>query len=422
MTCSCPEYQSGMTRRGFLRRAAAAGAAGAAAAFAGDSLAGSLAYAAPGYTGDVLVVLSLRGGFDGLSAVVPHGDPSYYQARPTIGIPKARLIGGNSMFGLHPALAPLLPWWNAGKLAAVHAVGQKTPTRSHFAAMEAMERAAPGTSIRTGWIDRMLGVQGATSPMGGVSIGSLQPQSFAGPAPKLGLSTVAGFAMSGDTPSTPMAATLRQLYEDAPPLLATPAANTLTALTTTAQVSATPYTPANGAAYPNTELGHGLSSIAQLIKADVGLMTAAVDYGDWDMHENLGTATTGQRMHTHLADFATTLAAFATDLGSAGLAKVTLITLSEFGRRVGENASRGLDHGNGNAMFVLGGGVRGKRVYGSWPGLAPAKLVDGDLRGTTDYRSVIGEILQKRCGHGSLAPVFPGVKPTSFGLVTARTG
>jgi uncharacterized protein (DUF1501 family) len=407
-----------MSRRGFLGRAAAVGAV---AAFGGAGLSGQLAYAAPGYSGDVLVVLSLRGGFDGLSAIVPHGDPAYYQARPTIGVPKSVLIGGGSMFGLHPSLAPLLPWWNAGKLAAVHAVGQPKPTRSHFAAMEEMERAAPGTAIRTGWIDRMLGVQGATSAMNGVSVGSaMTPQSMSGPAPKLGLGTIDAFDLAGDTAGTPRASVLRKLYADAPAVLAAPAAATLSALTSTAAIASAAYTPANGAVYPDNDLAGALRTVARLIKADVGLMTATVDYGDWDMHENLGRATSGQRMHSHLAEFATALAAFAKDLGADGLSRVTLITLSEFGRRVGENASRGLDHGNGNAMFVLGGGVRGKKVYGTWPGLASGKLIDGDLRGTTDYRSVIGEILQKRCGHGSLAPVFPGVKPTSFGLVTVR--
>jgi uncharacterized protein (DUF1501 family) len=288
--------------------------------------------------------------------------------------------------------------------------------------MEEMERAAPGTAIRTGWIDRMLGIQGASSALHGVSVGSaMTPQSMNGPAPKLGLDTLDDFDLIGDTAETPRASVLRKLYADAPPVLAAPAAATLSALTATASIASAAYTPAHGAVYPASELAGALRTVARLIKADVGLMTATVDHGDWDMHENLGTATKGQRMHTHLADFAAALAAFAADLGADGLSRVTLITLSEFGRRVGENASRGLDHGNGNVMFVLGGGVRGKKVYGTWPGLASGKLIDGDLRGTTDYRSVIGEILQKRCGHGSLDAVFPGVKPTSFGLVTARS-
>src|SRR3954449_6743318 len=130
-----------------------------------------MAFAEPGYTGDTLVVLSLRGGFDGLSAIAPIGDADYYRARPTIALPKAQVVAGDGTFGLHPAMAPLLPMWQGGKLAAVHAVGQPDPTRSHFAAMEAMENAAPGTAVRTGWLDRMLGVTGASGPLAGVSLG-----------------------------------------------------------------------------------------------------------------------------------------------------------------------------------------------------------------------------------------------------------
>jgi uncharacterized protein (DUF1501 family) len=126
-------------------------------------------------------------------------------------------------------------------------------------------------------------------------------------------------------------------------------------------------------------------------------------------------------MHTHLAELAAALAAFATDLGADGLANVTLLTLSEFGRRVAENGSRGVDHGHGNAMLVLGGGVRGGRVHGTWPGLAPAALASGDLAATTDYRAVIGELLQRRCGLGSLAEVFPGAAPATLGLAAAKT-
>jgi uncharacterized protein (DUF1501 family) len=139
------------------------------------------------------------------------------------------------------------------------------------------------------------------------------------------------------------------------------------------------------------------------------------------MHEGLGTAVKGQRMYDHLAETAEALAAFAADLGPAGMANVTLVTLSEFGRRVAENGSRGADHGHGNAMLLMGGGLRGGKVYGNWPGLAPAKLVAGDLAATTDYRSVIGEILQQRCGVGALSEIFPGVQPSSFGLAAARS-
>jgi uncharacterized protein (DUF1501 family) len=392
-----------------------AGLAGAFAGLVGEQLDTRLAFAAtPAYAGDVFVLLSLRGGFDGLSAVVPHGDAAYYQARPGIGVPKARLIGGDAYFGLNPGLAPLLPFWTARSLAAVQAVGQPAPNRSHFAAMEELERAAPGTSIRTGWLDRMLGGLGASEPMSAVSLGSAMPaRVLAGPAPDLGLTSVDKFRLSGEDPHRPMAATMAALYEGAPAALARTTSQVTAALTTTRAV------PASAATYPDTDLGGALRDVARLVKADVGLMTACVDSGDWDMHENLGTATPGRKMYDHLHDLASALAAFATDLGPA-FARVTLVTISEFGRRVGQNGSGGLDHGYGNAMFVLGGGVRGGRVYGRWPGLAPARLLDGDLAVTTDYRAVIAEILRARCGVTDTAPIFPGVTPSTLGLVTRR--
>ena len=403
-----------LSRRGLLGAAALTGLAGA-------GVSTQLAYAAPGSTGDTLVVLSLHGGFDGLSALAPIGDPDYYRARPTIGVPKAQVIAGDGSFGLHPALAPLRPLWTSGKLAGVHAVGQPNPTRSHFAAMEAMEHAAPGTSMRTGWLGRMLGATGASGPLGGVSIGAARPDRlFTGPAPSVSMASIDKFTLAGDSGTRPRAAALRAMYADAPQLLAGPARAADRALTATAGVRATPYTPANGAVYPGTELGTALRAVARLIKAKVGLATAAVDCGDWDMHDALGTAVKGQRMHDNLTGLAQALAAFATDLGPAGMASVTLMTVSEFGRRVAENSSHGCDHGHGNAMLLLGGGVRGGKVYSEWPGLAPADLLAGDLRATTDYRSVIGEVLQKRCGAGALDEVFPGVRPTSFGLAAAR--
>ena len=413
-TCGCAP----VTRRKLL----AAGAAGVFAGLVGDQLATQLAFAAdPAYSGDVLVLLSLRGGFDGLSAIVPAGDPSYYTARPGIAVPKSQLIGGDSYFGLHPALAPLLPFWKAGTFGAVQAVGQPAPNRSHFSAMEELERAAPGTSIRTGWLDRMMGRLGADSPFDAVSLGSAMPaRVLAGPAPNLGLSSVDSFALSGEDKTRPMAATMAALYGGAPEALAQTTAMTTAALSTTLRLKAAGYTPANGAAYPDTDLGAALRDLARLIKAGVGLMSATVDSGDWDMHENLGTAAPGKKMYDHLADLAAALAAFATDLGPTGLGKVTLVTISEFGRRAGQNGSGGLDHGYGNAMMLLGGGVQGGKVHGRWPGLAAAQLVDGDLAVTTDYRAVIGEILRARCGVSDVAGVFPGVPASSLGVVARR--
>ncbi|GIE31349.1 hypothetical protein Ait01nite_043940 [Actinoplanes italicus] len=419
LLCCDENEKAQLTRRGLLGRAAAVGGGTALAGLAGEALSTNLAFAAGTYTGDTLVVLSLRGGFDGLSAFAPIGDAGYYRARPGIAVPKAKVIAGDGMFGLHPALAPLLPQWKAGRLAAVHAVGQQNPTRSHFAAMEAMENAAPGSSVRTGWLDRMLGQTGATGPLAGVSLGDSMPSRLlAGPTADLSMAAIDDFELAADG-RKPMAAALRAMYADAPPLLAGPALAADRALSAAGSIKGD-YRPANGAVYPDTDLGAALRDVARLIKAKAGLVTAAVDCGDWDMHEGLGPAVKGQRMFDNLTDLATALAAFTTDLGETGMKNVTVLTISEFGRRVKENGSRGVDHGHGNAMMLLGGGVRGGKVYGNWPGLDPAALVQGDLAVTTDYRSVIGEVLQKRCDIGGLDRVFPGVKPSAFGLVAAR--
>ncbi|WP_433721125.1 DUF1501 domain-containing protein [Actinoplanes sp. CA-051413] len=420
--CGCADDQrTTMTRRGVLGKALAAGAAGAFAGLAGDQISTQLAFAAGKYAGDTLVLLSLRGGFDGLSAIVPAGDPAYYAARPDIAVPKAKLIGGDTRFGLHPALKPLLPFWKAGTFGAVHAVGQPEPNRSHFSAMEELERAAPGTSVRTGWLDRMLGGLGATSPFHGVSVGSMMPsRALAGPVPALGMKSINDFSMYGDQEGQPMAATLKTLYAGAPALLGQPAGQVMSSLATTKALAAKAYQPANGAVYPDDTLGRALKDVARLIKGKAGLMAACVDSGDWDLHENLGAAVPGKRMHDKLAQLAAALAAFATDLGTTGMKRVTVVTVSEFGRRVRQNGSNGVDHGYGNAMMLLGGGVVGGKVHGRWPGLADRYLVDGDLAVTTDYRAVIGEVLHKRCGLANTRSVFPNVRTTTSGVFRTR--
>jgi uncharacterized protein (DUF1501 family) len=416
--CGCDENR----RMSLSRRRLLAGAAGAVTGLAGAALDSQLAFAAdPSYAGDVLVLVSLRGGFDGLSAVVPAGDPAYYLARPGIAVPKSQLIGDGSFFGLNPALAPLLPFWNSGKLAAVHAVGQPAPNRSHFAAMEELERAAPGSSIRTGWLNRMLGTAGAAGLMSGVSVGGTRPSRLLdGPSPHLNLASIAGTELTGEASKRPFAATMAALYDDAPALLAQTTTQLNSALSEAKTLRTAGDAPANGAAYPDTDLGKALRDVARLIRSGSALVSATVDSGDWDMHTDLGTATPGRQMYDHLKDLATALAAFATDLGPANLNRVTVVTISEFGRRVAQNASGGLDHGYGNSMFVLGGGVKGGKVYGQWPGLAAPQLCDGDLAVTTDYRAVIGEILRARCGTSDLSGVFPGVTASRLGLVTPR--
>lgn len=405
---SCAEHTDLIRRRTVL--------GGIAAGAVASTVAVDVAFAAEKYAGDTLVVISMHGGFDGLSAIVPIGDADYYRARPGIGVPKSQVIAGDGTFGLHPALAPLLPQWTAGTLAAVHAVGQPNPTRSHFAAMERMENAAPGTSVRSGWLDRMLGGTGATAALAGVSVGQAMPaRLLAGPSNDISMRTVDTLTLAGDN-KRPVAAALRAMYADAPAHLAAPAKAADRALS----AMAAPRGVKAGSGYPATDLGAALRDVARLIKSDSGVATATVDCGDWDMHDGLGTAVKGQRMYDNLSDFATAVAAFVADLGQQTMKRVTVLTISEFGRRVAENGSRGADHGHGNAMLLLGGGIRGGKVYTRWPTLATSALVDGDLAATTDYRSVIGEVLQKRCGFGDLAGVFPGVKPSGFGLAAAR--
>lgn len=421
-TCGCPEFAqvsgpSGLSRRGFL----AASGLGAAASFAlGSSPAEAvtqLTFADAGYTGDTLVVLSFRGGFDGLSAVAPVGDPDYYAARPNIAVPQARGLALDSRFALHPALAPLLPLFTAGRLAMVHAVGQPNPTRSHFTDMEEMERAAPGSSLRTGWLDRMVGATTTPGPFAATSLASTSaPRSLMGPTVELAMRSIDSFKLAGAWDASEMSRwtkALSALHVDAPAQLADPATTALSTVGTTTTLTKTAYTPSGGAAYPNGALGSALRDAARLVKAGVGLRAVTIDSGNWDMHANLGRSDGGW-MYNQLTEVGRALAAFHTDLGAAG-DRVTLVTLSEFGRRVAENGSGGVDHGYGNVSFVMGGGINGGKVYGTWPGLTADKLVAGDLNATTDYRIVLGEILEKRCGLQA-STVLPGLPSTRLGI------
>ncbi|MFZ0322792.1 MAG: DUF1501 domain-containing protein, partial [Actinomycetes bacterium] len=421
-SCSCESGDGGspgFSRRAFLKRFAATGAL---AGLSTQGMATRLAFADGPYAGDVLVVLSLRGGFDGLNAIVPTADPAYSTWRPTVGIPQSVLLPLDATFGMHPAMSALKPYWDAGTFGVVQAVGQPDPTRSHFEAMEAMERAAPGTSARTGWIDRTLGLRAAGTAFQGMQLGSgMAASSFTGPTPELAIWSVDSFELSGAWDATERQRwqqALRTVHDGSPTAIGGPAGTTLDALAKAAELQAAGYTPANGATYPDTDLGKALRDVARLVKADVGLQVACVDYGDWDMHVDMGSADQGW-LFDHLTELSGSLDAFATDLGNR-FGDVTVVTLTEFGRRVEENGSAGVDHGHGQAVLLLGGGVDGGKVHGSWPGLAEANLVDGDLAGTTDYRTILAEALEKRCGAGSLSTVFPNLPADRVGAFKTR--
>ncbi|MEP9365170.1 DUF1501 domain-containing protein [Nocardioides sp. CN2-186] len=406
----CPEFAA-VSRRGLFSGALAL--AGATTIIGSAAVTTSAAALTP--ASSALVVLSLRGAADGMSLVVPHADPVYYSARPRIAVPPDQLLAKDAMFGLHPQLEPLLPMWQSGRLAAVQATGLPAPNRSHFAAMEEVEDADPGSTVRSGWLNRLIGTDGSTSPLQGFAMGGgVVPTSLYGAQPVMSAADVSSMQIPGDdewdttrgrraslhtlwdADRSPMGTAMRSLFgvlDDFGPVV--DAAD-------------------HSSSYPETDLGRALAEAARVIRGDVGVEVITVDQGDWDMHSGMGTAQDGW-MSNNARDLATAIATFFADLGDLA-SKVTLVTLSEFGRRVVENASNGLDHGYGNVMFVAGAGVKGGTYYGSWPGLTEDD--DADLLVTTDYRSVLSEIVSTRFG-ASTASVFPGFSPESVGVMTS---
>lgn len=417
-SCGCPDYDEArlsLSRRQLVGTALAGGAVALGPSLAGT---GPQAYAVTGRTaktlaapgGSVLVLLSLRGAADGLSLVVPHADPVYYAARPRLAIPAASLLAADAMFGLHPALAPLVPMWNAGTLAAVHATGMATPNRSHFAAMEAIEDAAPGSTERNGWLNRLLGELPGTSPLQGTAMGNQVPTSLFGTNPAFVVNRVDNAKVSGTEEDGRRLASLKHAWTGSSPMSRAVRDAISGAETFGLARDTSAGTPAP--AYPGTGLGKALSDVSRIVRSGVGAEVITVDQGDWDMHTDAGTLEWGD-MKRNAGDLASSIAAFFADLGPAA-DRVTLVTLSEFGRRVKENDDYGTDHGFGNVMFVAGAGVRGGRYYGSWPGLQ--NTLDGDLLVTTDYRSVLAEVVTRRFGV-SVAQVFPGFAPQAVGVM-----
>jgi uncharacterized protein (DUF1501 family) len=423
---ACEEFSrsAGLSRRRLLQGMVAAGGVSVATSLFGQAVRQTAFGATTG--GNIVVVISLRGGIDGLGLVVPHGDPAYYTARPTIGVPKNTLLSADSMFGLHPNLQKLQWLFTAGELAAVHAVGMAVPNRSHFAAMEEIEDADPSSSARRGWVNRMIGLDADAGPLEAVHFtSSMQPTMLVGPEPTLAADRLHDVSLAGADPRWDDASwqnrrtsQLETVWGSAAGVLGVAGRSALDTVATVAPVAAQAYTPQNGVTYPTnwpaTDLSAALKDTAQLIRADLGTEVVSIDYGSWDMHSDYGTVEWGD-MQSMTAGFAGALDAFMRDLGTLR-SKVTVVTISEFGRRVEENGSRGLDHGWGNVMLLAGGGVKGGQYYGSWPGLGDGNLVEGDLAVTTDYRNVLGEVVDKRLGR-SVSTVFPGLSYSPLGVI-----
>lgn len=397
-------------RHGFTRRRLLAGLGGVGVAALGSQLATTrVAFGQSG--GNTLVVIFLRGGIDGLCVVVPRGEPVLREVRPRIGIPDGALLAGDDRFGLHPALAPLHPLWTSGRMAAVHAVGSPDVSRSHFQAQDCLERGAATTSVSSGWLDRVLEALGPGTTFRAVAQGSALPRSLVGGEDKLVMQGVDRFDLQGwDGIRDRTVSALAALYTGLDHPVASHAQVALQALEAARTVASNEYQP--DAEYPDGGLGDQLRDVARLIKADVGLRVAAIDLGGWDMHTWIGEVDNGD-MRRQLDRLAAALAAFTEDLGPA-LDRTSVVTMSEFGRRVAQNGNAGTDHGHGGIMLLLGGGLRGGRVHGAWPGLTD--LVNGDLAGANDYRDVLAELLQARLGVGDVGRVFPDHRPEPLGV------
>lgn len=361
-----------------------------------------------------MVVLFQRGAMDGLNVVVPFGEPNYYRIRPTIAIPQPQRGGSDAaidldgFFGLHPSLAPLEPLFHQNQLAIVQAVGSPDPSRSHFDAQDFMESGTPGLkSTDDGWLNRAMQALPEEKPSAfrAVAFGPYLPLTLQGSAPSVAIPDLKQFRMNG--PQQTVQGGFEAMYaQTVDQAMRGVGQETFDAIDQLKKINPDTYQPENGAQYPKSRYGQSLQEIAELFKADVGLEVAFLDSGGWDNHVNEG-GVQGQ-LSNLLRDLAQGIAAFHQDMGDR-MGDIVFVSMSEFGRTAHENGNRGTDHGHANCMFVMGGPVKGGKVYTRWPGISEDKLHEGrDLAVTTDYRSVLSEILSKHLGNPDLSKVFPG--------------
>ncbi len=393
-----------VSRRVFLR---GAGLAAVGVGMAPSSLLVRTAQAA-GAGPKVLVKVFLRGGADGLNFCVPYGDSEYYNLRQGIGLPRPGQAGGvvnlDGYFGMHPQFAPLAPYFQDGRLAFIHAVGNPGLTRSHFDAQDYMESGTPGDKqTATGWLDRAIGQIPGREVTQAVSFSAQLVRSFLGPEPVLVAQTLTSFDLRAPNWRAEAEGRLTEMYQSDSTQVGTTGLETFEAINTLLRAPAP--LPANGAIYPAGNTGNALRQAAGLIKTGVGTRCIYVNVGGaFDTHSNQLQGNINDYRPLGLA-----LAAFATDLGGM-LDDVVLMVTTEFGRTAAVNGAAGTDHGTGYAMLVLGGRVRGGRVLGQWPGLSRSQLYQNrDLAATTDFRDVFQEVARAQFGIG--ASLFPGYTP-----------
>lgn len=370
-----------------------------------------------------VVVIFMRGGFDGLSAVVPVNDRDYYRIRPGIAVRPEQTIPLAGGMALNSNLGALKPLWDEGSLAIIQGAGTPQVTRSHFTDQVTVESAAPA-NVRSGWLARHLQTSSAeTGTFRGISIGTSTALSLTTTAfDTVAMSTIGSFDLQtwGDAAHKErVQGTLDRMYGRAGGDAASRAGLTLQAVGALAtERDRATAAKADTKGYPDTPFGRGMREIAQMLRSGLGVEAACIDYGNWDMHRELGVATNEKDWFSRQArDFADSIAAFRRDLGDVW-SRTTLVTMSEFGRRAEQNGSNGVDHGRGNVMFVGGGGIKGGRLYGKNPVLSPSGLLDGDVPITLDYRQPLSELITGRLGNNKVDQVFPGFTPgTALGLV-----
>jgi len=372
--------------------------------------------------GDILVVIFLRGAADGLNMVVPYGEDAYYQLRPTLGVPRPddsmvekakRAIALDDFFGIHPNLKPLFPIWETGDLAIIHASGSSDGSHSHFKTMNLMERGVANENGKaSGWLSRHLMSKETenTSPLRAVGIGNIPQRSLRGGVPVTSFQSIDEFQFKLDEKSQTWLKALVSFYYRGTDEFSELGRDTFRIYQTLQKLDMNAYLGTGKLDYPATEFGSGLKQIAMLAKADVGFEVAALDHHNWDTHFAQGLYS--GIMPALLSELADGLAAFYADMQDY-LPRLTIVVMSEFGRRAYENGSLGTDHGHGEVMFLIGGNVKGKKVYTNWPGLQKKQLYGpGDLAVTIDYRDILAELCLKRLNNHRVDVIFPDFKPT----------
>jgi uncharacterized protein (DUF1501 family) len=322
------------------------------------------------------------------------------------------VIDLDGFFGFHPALSPFKTIYESGRLAIIHAVGSPDNNRSHFDAQDYMESGTPGVkSTADGWINRYLQSkpdQKAT-PFRAIAMGANLPRTMQGKAPTIAMTNIRDFTIRsgggemGQAVQGGFEAMYSQTVNDA---LRGTGKETFEAVKMLKNINPGQYQPAPGANYPRGRFSDSLRQIAQLIKSDIGIEVAFTDIGGWDTHANQGNSQ-GQ-LANRLTEFSQGISALYADLQDRA-EDVVILTMTEFGRTAKENGNRGTDHGHASVMFVLGGNVKGGKVYGKWPGLKPEQLNERrDLALTTDFRDVFADLAKNHLGATNLNQIFPG--------------